>query len=121
MDEYIKKYEIASYCKKPRDLRLNEPARTLTCRNIAAPTSDMMRIKLPDGRRRRLFPREAARLQSFPDWFEFTGDETSIFYQIGNAVPPMLSYSVAKSVAEYFNNGFSTYEHGVRNKQYRLI
>ncbi|MDM8548622.1 DNA cytosine methyltransferase [Desulfobacterales bacterium HSG2] len=103
MDRYIAKYEKASYCIKPRDLYLDKPARTLTCRNIAAPTSDMHRIKLADGRRRRLFPREAARLQSFPDWFHFEGKEESVFYQIGNAVPPMLSYHIAQSVKNYLD------------------
>jgi DNA (cytosine-5)-methyltransferase 1 len=98
MDNYVKKYEIASKCINPRDLSPNKPARTLTCRNIAAPTGDMHRIKLPDGKRRRLVVREAARLQSFPDWFEFCGTETSQFYQIGNAVPPMLAYQLAISV-----------------------
>lgn len=70
-DTYIAKYEKASKCKRPRDLHLNVPSRTLTCRNLAGATGDMMRIRLPDGRRRRLLVREAARLQSFPDWFEF--------------------------------------------------
>lgn len=102
MDEYVKNYEIASKCVNPRDLYPNKPARTLTCRNIAAPTGDMHRVKLKDGRRRRLFVREAARLQSFPDWFEFAGNETSQFYQIGNAVPPLLAQHLAKSVKKYF-------------------
>ncbi|NUM88779.1 MAG: DNA cytosine methyltransferase, partial [Bdellovibrionales bacterium] len=102
MDEYVKNYEIASKCINPRDLYPNKPARTLTCRNIAAPTGDMHRVKLKDGRRRRLFVREAARLQSFPDWFEFVGSESSQFYQIGNAVPPLLAQHLAKSVKAYF-------------------
>lgn len=101
MDEYIAKYEAASKCKNPRDLHLDRPARTLTCRNLAGATSDMHRIKLADGRRRRITIREAARLQSFPDWFEFSGNEESQFTQIGNAVPPMFSYRLAKSVIEY--------------------
>ncbi len=101
MDEYIAKYEKASYCINPRDLNLDKPARTLTCRNIAAPTSDMHRIRLSDGRRRRLFIREAARLQSFPDWFHFAGNDDRVFYQIGNAVPPVLSYYTAQSVKDY--------------------
>jgi DNA (cytosine-5)-methyltransferase 1 len=104
MDTYVAKYEEASYCKVPRDLHLDKPSRTLTCRNIAAPTGDMMRVKLPDGRRRRILIREAARLQSFPDWFEFTGSETSQYYQIGNAVPPLLAYALAGSIRTYLNN-----------------
>ena len=104
MDEYVKKYEVASKCINPRDLYPDKPARTLTCRNIAAPTGDMHRVKLTDGRRRRLLLREAARLQSFPDWFEFTGNETSQFYQIGNAVPPMLAKHLANSVKTYLLN-----------------
>ena len=47
-------------------------------------------------------PREAARLQSFPDWFEFAGGETSIFNQIGNAVAPYFAYQLAKAVKAYF-------------------
>ncbi len=105
MDKYVKKYEIASKCIKPRDLRPNEPARTLTCRNIAAPTGDMQRVRLPDGQRRRLLLREAARLQSFPDWFDFTGNETSQFYQIGNAVPPLLAQHLARSIKNHLEQG----------------
>ena len=83
MDEYIAKYEKASKCRVPRDLHLDRPARTLTCRNLAGATSDMHRIRLEDGRRRRITVREAARLQGFPDWFEFSGTEEGQFYQIG--------------------------------------
>ncbi|MGB3206434.1 MAG: DNA cytosine methyltransferase [Crinalium sp.] len=104
MDEYIARYEKASFCKRPRDLHLDAPARTLTCRNIAAPTGDMHRIKLPDGRRRRLFLREAARLQSFPDWFEFVGTETNCFNQIGNAVAPLFAFYLAASVRNYLQS-----------------
>lgn len=39
--------------------------------------------------------REAARLQSFPDWFRFYGSKLSRFKQIGNAVPPLLAYAIA--------------------------
>lgn len=100
MDEYIARYEKASHCIRPRDLHLDAPARTLTCRNLAGATSDMQRIRMADGRRRRLVPKEAARLQSFPDWFKFSGTETQQFNQIGNAVPPMLAYHVASAVKQ---------------------
>ena len=100
MDKYAAKYEKASSCINPRDLYLEKPARTLTCRNIAAPTGDMQRVKLSDGRRRRISVRESARLQSFPDWFEFCGTETNQYYQIGNAVPPMLAFYLAESIED---------------------
>ncbi|MFZ4700615.1 MAG: DNA cytosine methyltransferase, partial [Candidatus Methylumidiphilus sp.] len=41
MDTYVAKYELASKCINPRDLQLNKPARTLTCRNLAGATGDM--------------------------------------------------------------------------------
>jgi DNA (cytosine-5)-methyltransferase 1 len=104
MDEYVAKYEKASFCVRPRDLHLDKPARTLTCRNLAGATGDMHRVKLPDGRRRLLLLREAARLQSFPDHYEFCGGETSKFNQVGNAVPPLLAYSLAGSVRRHLNS-----------------
>ena len=101
-DEYIAIYEKKSDCINPRDLYPDRPARTLTCRNLGGCTSDMQRVRLKDGRRRRLVVREAARLQSFPDWFEFTGTESKQFNQIGNAVPPLLAYQLALRIKETY-------------------
>ena len=98
MDRYVAKYERASKCITPRDLHPHRPARTLTCRNLSAATGDMMRVVVGSGRRRRLLVREAARLQSFPDWFSFQGNEESVFKQIGNAVPPLFARALAESV-----------------------
>ncbi|MEK7434158.1 MAG: DNA cytosine methyltransferase [Cyanobacteriota bacterium] len=116
MDAYVEKYEKASFCVNPRDLYPNKPARTLTCRNLAGATGDMQRVKLKDGRRRRLLHREAARLQSFPDWFDFCGNTTQIFNQIGNAVPPLLAYQLALSLKEcYFQEEIYSTEEILNN------
>lgn len=101
MDRYVANYESASKCINPRDLYLDRPARTLTCRNLAGATGDMHRVKLMDGRRRRITVREAARLQSFPDWFEFSGTETNQFNQIGNAVAPNFAYHLALNIKKH--------------------
>ena len=53
---------------------------------------------------RTLTPREAARVQSFPDSFEFIGSKSSICRQIGNAVPPKLSYFLAVLVKNLFES-----------------
>ena len=47
---------------------------------------------------RTLTVREAARLQTFPDWFRFAGPPSAAFKQIGNAVPPRLGAAIGWAV-----------------------
>ena len=47
---------------------------------------------------RGLSPREAARVQSFPDNYFFVGPVSQCYSQIGNAVPPLLSLSICKAI-----------------------
>jgi len=124
MDTYVAKYEKASKCVRPRDLHLDESSRTVTCRNLNGATGDMLRVRLADGRRRRLVVREGARLQSFPDWFAFCGSEGSQFNQIGNAVPPLLAKAIAAQVWKHLESTATKTRHRGRgsrkNAQLRL-
>jgi DNA (cytosine-5)-methyltransferase 1 len=56
--------------------------------------------------------RERARIQSFPDWYEFTGGVTQGRVQTGNAVPPLLAKAIADQIMRLLNgeklNGMST-------------
>lgn len=47
--------------------------------------------------------REAARLQTFPDWYRFNGPPSAAFKQIGNAVPPLLGLNLARALCSSLN------------------
>ena len=50
---------------------------------------------------RGLTPREAARVQSYPDWYFFSGAYTKTYMQVGNSVPPLLSKIIATVLKKY--------------------
>ena len=76
-----------------RRLSWNEPCLTLT----TSPCQKQTERCHPD-ETRPLKTREYARIQTFPDDFEFLGSVNSIYRQIGNAVPPMLAYFIGNEI-----------------------
>jgi DNA (cytosine-5)-methyltransferase 1 len=51
---------------------------------------------------RSLTPREAARIQSFPDWFQFPVTRNHQYKLIGNAVPPLVGRTVGSGILNWF-------------------
>ena len=52
---------------------------------------------------RRLSVKEIARIQTFPDWFEFCGSDSDAYRQIGNAVAVPMGRWVGSQIVKYFN------------------
>lgn len=77
----------------------DQPAKTLKAGDHGVPGGENT-LRHPNGRVRYFTVREAARLQTFPDGYEFHGSWTETMRQLGNAVPVQLSFSVAVSVAK---------------------
>jgi DNA (cytosine-5)-methyltransferase 1 len=71
--------------------------------------------------RRRISMREAARIQSFPDNFIFVGGIREIERQVGNAVPPVLAWHIASSVAECLTTARVSKERAVSRQLARLV
>lgn len=70
----------------------NRPSPTIT-NNLSTPSALRCIHYSQD---RALTSREGARIQSFPDWFDFCGGKNDVNTQIGNAVPPLLAIHLAK-------------------------
>ncbi len=77
-------------------LSRNELSSTIVPGNNAFPIHPVLN--------RSLTPREAARIQTFPDDYIFVGDRRSQCIQIGNAVPPLFAAKLARCVDDYLND-----------------
>lgn len=91
----LKRYRDDIFNDKYKRLDYDQPSRTLT----AHLSRDGYAYIHPEYERT-ITVREAARIQSFPDWFRFSGPPTAAFRQIGNAVPPLLAERLADAISD---------------------
>ncbi len=79
---------------------IDAPAKALKAGVHGVPGGENMLLR-PDGSVRYFTVREAARLQTFPERYQFHGAWSETMRQLGNAVPVLLAQKVAASVAEH--------------------
>ncbi|MGQ7387811.1 DNA cytosine methyltransferase [Streptococcus suis] len=97
----IYKYSHRNHSFKDRYFRLysDRPSRTITAHLKMDGHSHIHPFQ-----NRSLTPREAARIQSFPDDYLFLGSYLDTFMQIGNAVPPLLSRAISEELLKYIED-----------------
>jgi len=75
------------------------------CKTITAHMKFDCNMYIHPNQARGLTPREAARVQSFPDDYFFRGAYTKTYMQIGNSVPPLLGRAIAHVIKKYMKGG----------------
>lgn len=91
--KWVPPYDPTKFPNKWRKMEKDKPARTLMAH---LGKDGYSHIHYDSDQARTISVREAARLQSFPDGFLFSGTMNPAFRQIGNAVPPLMSYALAR-------------------------
>tara|TARA_X000000950_G_scaffold286858_1_gene397080 strand:+ start:1462 stop:2979 length:1518 start_codon:yes stop_codon:yes gene_type:complete len=98
--KHIMPYNHRSHIFKDKYYKLIEknPSKTITAHLKMDCHSHIHPVQV-----RSITPREAARIQSFPDNYFFLGPYLKTYMQIGNAVPPLMASSIAKIIKKYLN------------------
>ena len=86
---------------KGRAQDLNKPCNTVGSHLAKVSLNSTDPVLLDGGRYRRFTPREVARIQSFPESFKLTGVEGAQYRALGNAIPPVMFWHIAKSIIPY--------------------
>lgn len=94
----IMPYAHRNHCFKDKYYKLHADR---PCRTITAHLRMDCHSHIHPSQIRALTPREAARVQSFPDDYLFWGAYLKTYMQIGNAVPPMMARGIAAVIKQY--------------------
>ena len=85
---------------KGRAQDITKPCNTVGAHLAKVSLNSTDPVLLVNERYRRFTPREVARIQSFPENFELVGSEAAQYRALGNAIPPVMFWYVAKTVRE---------------------
>lgn len=86
-------------------LKMNDQSYTISARYYKDGCEALVKYdeKFKPGSIRKLTEKECARIQSFPDAYEFVSGKIKTYKQIGNAVPPSMARAVAKAIKRCLN------------------
>jgi DNA (cytosine-5)-methyltransferase 1 len=101
-DTIVPPYDPGKFPNKWRKMWRDQPARTLMAH---LGKDGYSHIHYDSDQARTISVREAARLQSFPDGFRFSGTMNPAFRQIGNAVPPLMAKALALTMMKALVRG----------------
>lgn len=93
-------YSIQYSMNKGRAQDITKPCNTVGAHLAKVSLNSTDPVLLVNERYRRFTPREVARIQSFPENFELVGSEAAQYRALGNAIPPVMFWYVAKTVRE---------------------
>lgn len=93
----MKKRELMN---KGRAQDINKPCNTVGSHLAKVSLNSTDPVLLENGRYRRFTPREVARIQSFPETFQLIGSEAAQYRALGNAIPPVMFWHIAKQVSD---------------------
>lgn len=96
--EHIMPYKNRNHIFKDKYFKLSENE---VCKTITSHMKHDCNMYIHPSQSRGLSPREAARIQTFPDYYIFTGTPNQWYAQIGNAVPVKLAEFIGKEIIKH--------------------
>jgi len=85
---------------KGRAQNIDEPCNTVGSHLAKVSLNSTDPVLFENGSYRRFTPREVARIQSFPESFALVGSEAAQYRALGNAIPPVMFWYIAKSISD---------------------
>lgn len=113
-NKIVPPYDVNKFPNKWRKMEADKPARTLMAH---LGKDGYSHIHYDSAQARTISVREAARLQSFPDGFVFSGTMNPAFRQIGNAVPPLMAKALATNIIQHLQKELIRNEKKTRIKK----
>ena len=113
---FFSKKAVAGMMKKRETMNkgraqdIKKPCNTVGAHLAKVSLNSTDPVLFTEGRYRRFTPREVARIQSFPEDFCLTGSESSQYRALGNAIPPVMLWYVAKKITECLDDEKNNYD-----------